>query len=149
MINVAFTTNELEILIHVVECAAENNKDSDVLSVLHKKLKDMMGLSPQDIEQRIVEPLIKAGLAAKMVSVSPIRITGGRSVEVTDEFTMYQEGFSIFEDLDTRLYHACKAKANVGEAFRTPEEAVKWIIDLYAGKIKPKSESKERGYRFR
>ena len=148
MINVAFTQDELETLTHVVECAADNNKDSDVLSALHKKLKDM-SFSPQSIEQRIIEPLIKAGLAAKMISVNPLRITGGRSSEETDGFTMYQEGFSIFEDLDTNLYHACKVKGNIGEAFRTPEECVKWIIDLYSGKIKPKSDPKGVGYRFR
>jgi len=116
-----------------------------LLFYLHKKLNDMIGLSSNDIDRRVIEPLVKAGLAAKVSSANPLRITGGRSVEITDNFTMYEDAFSIWKDPKTRLYRAGKSKATNNESLRNPEEAAKWIIDLYSGNIKQKKE--QRGYR--
>jgi hypothetical protein len=199
MINVAFTPNELVLLVAVVEHAADEfsnhgcnevdvtklgltsaaadelreamakanvideeqavdcqgNKylhDDTLLRFLYKKLKDMMGLSGQEAEARGVVPLLRAGLAAKLVSANPLRISGGRSLEETDGFKMYKEGFTIWEDPDTHLYYAEKKKAKIGErspAFRTPEEIAQWVIDLYSGKIKSPTQGRSsiRGFR--
>lgn len=124
--------------------------DDDLLSFLHSKLKAMMGLSGPEAEARGVVPLLGAGLAAKLVSANPLRIVGGRSLEETDGFKMYREGFTIWEDPDTHLYYAEKKKSNIGErspAFRTPEEITQWVIDLYNGKINTQERSRRTWFR--
>jgi len=194
MINVAFTPNELVILSHVLEQAAnefsnhgcnevdvtklglkpdaanelratmassniidteeaEDTKgskylrDDALLTLIYRKMKNMIGLSAEGAERRIVAPLLAAGLAAKLARVDPLRIVGGRSVEVSDGFAMYEEAFAIWEDPVTRLYYAGKTKGSEnGDAHRTPEEAVKWIIDLYGGRVKPKPPRGRRSY---
>lgn len=118
-----------------------------ILRFLHKKLKDMIGLSVEEADRRIVAPLLSAGLVAKVSKTAPLRIVGGRSSETSGGFIMYEEAFAIWEDPNTRLYYAGKPKDNDnGDAHRTPEAAVKWIIDLYSGVLSPKPRRGRRSY---
>jgi len=126
-------------------------QDNQLLSLIHNKFKAMIGLTSGGTEARVIMPLLNAGLAAKLSDTKPLSVIGGRKAVVSDGLTMYEDGFSIWEDEKTHLFYAEMAKANghKSDAYQTVDGIVAWVIGVYNGSIKDNSRKKEELYRFR
>ena len=140
MSNISFTEDELSLIINVLEQAVEHeltNRQPQVLA-LSQKMKAMI-LAPDSLEARVIQPLLNAGLAAKLTKTHTFGVVGGRRSNIIDGITMFEESFSIWEDEKTHLFYAGKAKANVGfrsDAYVNVDDAVAWVIGVYNGSIK-------------
>jgi len=115
-------------------------QDDLVLKLLHKKLKSMIATSPADLEKRILDPLFKAGLVAKVSNKYPLEIVGGRTVESSGGLTVYADGFKIWEGWSddkvgsSGTYFARKRSQSIRDnpnAYHRIEDAVAYIVGIY------------------
>jgi hypothetical protein len=114
-------------------------------AILHLALEKLTpGEIPADLEKRILDPLFKAGLVAKLSNASPLEIVGGRTMESSGGLTVYADGFKIWEGWSDKkvgssgTYFARKRSQSIRDnpnAYHRIKDAVAHIVGIYTRQI--------------